>query len=123
MATREHGFPRDARVRKRGAFVEIQRDGQKTAGPFLLLFTREQRKPGPARLGVTVSRRVGGAVVRNHVKRLLREVYRLNPAWFTDGRDFVFVARPEAAKLDLAGMRAEVERICRRRAQQKAPRT
>jgi ribonuclease P protein component len=111
-------LPREARVRKRGAFIEIQRQGHKVAGTYLLLFVRDQRRndksPGPARLGVTVSRRVGGAVVRNHVKRLLREVYRLNPAWFPAGRDYVFVAKPEAAKLDLHGAQSEVHRLCER---------
>ncbi len=102
------------RVRKRGAFVEIQRDGKKISGKTLLLFTHAQRTPGPARLGVTVSRRVGGAIVRNRVKRLLREVFRLNPTWFFAGRDVVFVARPEAAALDLVGVTDEVARLCKR---------
>lgn len=108
------GFPRSSRVRKRGAFVEIQRDGKKTSGKTLLLFLQAQRNPGPPRLGVTVSRRVGGAVVRNRVKRLLREVFRLHPTWFPAGRDVVFVARPEAAALDLAGVTDEIVRLCQR---------
>lgn len=115
-AAARFGLPRAARVRKRGAFVAIQREGRKTSGPKILLFTRVQRIPGPARLGVTVSKRVGGAVVRNRVKRLLREVYRLNPGWFGGGHDYVFVARPEAATLGLAEIRAEIEALLKRRA-------
>jgi ribonuclease P protein component len=105
-------FPKSARVRKRGAFVEIQRDGKKTSGKALLLFMHAQKKPGPARLGITVSKRVGGAIVRNRVKRLVREVFRLNPTWFPAGRDLVLVARPEAAAMDLAGMTDEIARLC-----------
>jgi ribonuclease P protein component len=66
---------------------------------------------GRARLGVTVSRRVGNAVVRNRVKRLVREVFRLNAAWFAPGRDYVVVARPSAAALDFGGMKNEIERL------------
>jgi len=110
------GLPRSARVRKRGAFVEIQRDGKKTAGTALLMLVLPQRKPGPARLGLTVSRRVGGAVVRNRVKRYAREVFRLNPEWFVAGRDYVFVARPGAAALDFEATQAEIARLCKRAA-------
>jgi len=78
------------------------------------MFMHPQRSPGRARLGVTVSRRVGDAVVRNRVKRLMREVFRRNPAWFTSGRDYVLVARPLAATLDFTSMSAELERLCGR---------
>lgn len=107
-------LPRSARVRKRGAFVEIQRDGKKTAGAGLLMLVLAQRNPGPPRLGLTVSRRVGGAVVRNRVKRYAREVFRLNPDWFPPGRDYVLLARPASATLDFHGMRVEIARLCKR---------
>jgi ribonuclease P protein component len=109
-------LPRSARVRKRGAFVEIQRSGKKAAGAGLLMFVLAQRTPGPPRLGLTVSRRVGGAVVRNRVKRYAREVFRLNPDWFAPGRDYVFVARPTSAQLDFAAMSVEIARLCKRSA-------
>ncbi|MEO6953559.1 MAG: ribonuclease P protein component [Polyangia bacterium] len=107
------GLPRTHRVRKRGAFVEIQRQGKKTSGAGLLMFVLPQRKPGPARLGVTVSRRVGGSVVRNRVRRLVREVFRLNPTWFPPGLDVVFVARPTAGR-DLSTIATDIQSICRR---------
>lgn len=52
---------------------------------------------GPRRIGYTVGRQIGGAVVRNRVKRLLREAYRLNEARLADNRDIVIVARREIA--------------------------
>ena len=112
-----HEHPASARVRKRGAFVEIQRDGHKIVGSAVLMFTHPQRSAtegGRARLGVTVSRRVGNAVVRNRVKRLMREVFRRNAAWFVRGRDYVLVARPAAAALDFGQMTSEIERLCAR---------
>jgi ribonuclease P protein component len=110
------GLPRTARVRKRGAFVEIQRDGRKTGGSDLVMLVLAQRKPGPSRVGVTASRRVGGAVVRNRLKRYVREVFRQHRAWFPDGSDVVFVARPSAATLDYAAVRAQIEVMCARHA-------
>jgi len=108
------GLPRSSRVRKRGAFVEIQRTGRKTAGAGLLMFVLAQRKPGPARLGVTVSRRVGGAVVRNRVRRYVREVFRQHRDWFADGRDVVFVALPKAAELDYHAVLDDMKRLAQR---------
>lgn len=58
-------------------------------------------KPSPAgqaRLGVTVSRRVGGAVARNRIKRLVREVFRKNRAALGVPLDVVVIARPAAAE-------------------------
>lgn len=75
---------------------------------------RPKHAPAAARLGVTVSRRVGIAVVRNRIKRILREVFRLHSEWFDAGRDYVFVARSGAETIDYAGMCTEVERLCGR---------
>jgi len=54
----------------------------------------------PARLGLTVSRRVGGAVVRNRVKRRIREWFRTHRELFPRGKDCVIIARPAAAGID-----------------------
>jgi ribonuclease P protein component len=54
---------------------------------------------GPARLGVTVSRRVGGSVVRSRVKRRIREWFRRDRALLPASRDVVVIARPSAAML------------------------
>jgi ribonuclease P protein component len=104
-------------VRKRGAFLEIQQAGRKLGGGALLMFVHPQRRQesiGPARFGVTVSRRVGNAVTRNRLKRRLREIFRRNPSWFTDGKDYVVVARPQAARLSSSVLAGELERLCTR---------
>jgi ribonuclease P protein component len=54
------------------------------------------------RVGVTVSKKLGCAVVRNRVRRRLREVYRLNEAQFAPGWDIVVVARSRCIKADFA---------------------
>lgn len=59
---------------------------------YLVLYARKNRSH-TNRVGVTVSKKLGGAVVRNRVRRRLREVYRLNEEAFAPGWDIVVVAR------------------------------
>ncbi len=96
------GAPR--RTRRRGRlsrnaeFERVYRQGRSHGNRFLVLYSFPRPDPGEARLGVSVGRRVGGAVVRNRVKRILREGFRAQrgvPA----GHDFVLVARPDVADL------------------------
>lgn len=53
----------------------------------------------PARVGITVSRKVGSAVIRNRVKRWLREFVRLHPHWLPTSYDVVIIARKTAGQL------------------------
>lgn len=65
------------------------------ANACLVLYARRNRTGGN-RVGITVSKKLGHAVVRNRVRRRLREVYRLNEAAFQPGWDIVVVARSRA---------------------------
>ena len=69
------------------------------ANSFLVLYARKNHT-ATNRVGVTVSKKLGCAVVRNRVRRRLREVYRLNEARFAPGWDIVVVARSRCIKAD-----------------------
>lgn len=70
-------FPRAARMRRRREFLSLGRAGEKRrTSNFVLVMERSQ---APARLGITVSRKVGGAVTRNLLKRRVREAFRRHP--------------------------------------------
>ena len=66
---------------------------------YLVLYARKNNT-GTNRVGVTVSKKLGRAVVRNRVRRRLREVYRLNEAAFAPGWDIVVVARSRCISAD-----------------------
>ena len=67
------------------------------ADPHLVLYARRNRL-GQNRVGITVSKKLGHAVVRNRVRRRLREIYRLNEQLFQPGWDIVVVARTRAVE-------------------------
>lgn len=69
------------------------------ANGYLVLYARRNRT-ATNRVGVTVGKKLGHAVVRNRVRRRLREIYRLNEARFTPGWDIVVVARSRCIGAD-----------------------
>jgi ribonuclease P protein component len=98
------GFPRSARIRKRADFLRVQQRGKKlSAGPLVGLILPSSTPT--ARLGLTVSSKVGNAVVRARVKRQLREVFRRRrhgcPAV-----ELVVIARPAASQASAAELAA-----------------
>ncbi len=68
---------------------------------YLVLYARKNRT-GLNRVGITVGKKLGHAVVRNRTRRRLREIYRLNEAHFTPGWDIVVVARSRAVNAGFA---------------------
>ena len=117
-------FPSEQRVRKRPEFQQIQKLArrQNTQHFALLLFARAPAdSQGPARLGVTVSRRVGVAVVRNRAKRLLREAFRATRDLWPPGMDLVVIVKQPLGNMRLqevvAEWRAEARGVRRREVQ------
>jgi ribonuclease P protein component len=110
---RRERFPSAARVRRRVEYLAIQNRGRRLVGPNLLLFALPAL-PGGGRLGVTVSKKVGGAVLRNRVKRWIRDCYRRRRPEFPPGLDLVVVARPPAAQADHRAVCNELASLARR---------
>jgi len=90
------GFSKSERLRRRREFLEIYEKGDEVHGYCLVLYLSENSL-GHHRLGITASRKIGGAVVRNRVKRLLREVFRCSKAAFLPHCDLVVNAKRKAA--------------------------
>jgi ribonuclease P protein component len=97
------GRRRRGRLSRSGDFDRVYREGRSHANRFLVLyaFPRGDREAAEddTRLGISVSRKVGGAVERNAVKRALREAFWSLDPKIPGQHDFVLVARPDVAGL------------------------
>jgi ribonuclease P protein component len=102
--------PKRGRLSRSADFDRVFRHGSSHGGRELVLYVFPRGEdPSTPRLGLSVSRKVGGAVQRNHVKRLLREAFTLDGDRLPAGSDVVVVARSDARALaereGLAGIR------------------
>ena len=110
------------RLSRSAEFERVYRQGRSTGNRYLVLYTfpragadtLEGAADGP-RLGVSVSRKVGGAVERNKVKRLLREAFATEGERLPGDADVVVVARPDVRELadreGLEGVRLALEEL------------
>ena len=113
-------FPKERRIRARRDFVAAQASGRRVhTAHFVLIVGRGPQKEAPSRLGITVTKKIGTAVRRNRVKRLVRETFRLDPTLLPSGIDLVVIAKEGAPTLGLADVQGEwegVRKLLQRRA-------
>ncbi len=101
------------RIKQNYEFRRLYRRGKSVATPFLVLYALKNRRR-INRIGLTVSPKLGGAVVRNRIKRLLREAYRLHEHELKTGYDFVLVARQRMVRANCAQTEQELLRAVRK---------
>lgn len=94
-APRDERFPKALRLLRRHEFLQVQEGGQKVPSDCLLALVKRNGR-AYSRVGLTISSKVGNAVVRVRLRRLLRECFRKRRAYWPPGLDVVLVVRSSA---------------------------
>ena len=105
-------LPRKHRLTRSRDFQRVRREGRSWADRLLVL-SRAPNDLKVSRFGFSVSRRIGGAVVRNRIRRLLREAVRLQCDRVAPGWDVVFIARQGIVGADYWAVESSVARLLR----------
>ncbi len=110
---REEALSSPERLRRRAEFLRCYQRGRRRHGAFVILYAAAQEpRLEHARLGITVSRKVGGAVVRNRLKRRIREIYRRWPRRRSlPAVDLLFHVRPAAREASFPALEADLLRL------------
>ena len=101
------------KVKKRRDFTRVYQRGKSVSAKDLILCYKKN-KLDVYRVGFTVSKKVGNAVIRNRVRRRLKEIVRLHPDFFAAGVDYIIVAKATAALASYREMEKELENLVRK---------
>lgn len=94
-------------LKKNADFRKVYRNGNSAANRYLVLYKYPNKGLG-RRFGFSISKKVGKAVCRNHLRRILKEICRLNLTRFQEDHDYVFIVRQTSADLDYQQMEKQV---------------
>lgn len=106
------------RIRKRKQYLIIYQQGRRSYSENFTTVVC-QNQIGIKRLGITASKKVGGAVKRNRAKRLIREFFRLNKSSFLASHDFVIIVRRDISSLTYQDVFGELENLLIKKADAK----
>lgn len=108
-------LPPGARLRRSSEFRTVFESGKAYPDALVVLHVQAlPDRPGICQVGFSVSKKVGGAVVRNRVKRRLRAIVQRHLKELAPGHHLVFRARPPAARADFGALEAAVRRVLER---------
>ncbi|TFG37447.1 MAG: ribonuclease P protein component [Syntrophobacterales bacterium] len=111
---KKQSFGKNERVRKRKDYLRAYQEGVRISSVnFAVILNNNGTET--RRLGVTVTKKVGNAVKRNRIKRLVREFFRLNKDKLPDSHDIIVIARRDVSSLKYQDVCVELEKLFRQR--------
>ncbi|MBB6674405.1 ribonuclease P protein component [Cohnella nanjingensis] len=105
---------RKLRLRNREDFNRIYRQGRSFANSQFVVYWRRKPDPGLFRLGISASSKLGGAVVRNRMRRMIKEIVRLNASKIVEGTDMILIVRKPALSLPYIEMEKSILHVLRK---------
>lgn len=98
---------KEDRILKRDDYLSISNKAKRVGTPnFLILYS--ENKLGTCRLGITASKKAGGAVQRNRIKRIVREFFRINRCFLSNSKDYIIIAGRRASQLGYREVKEEL---------------
>jgi ribonuclease P protein component len=104
------------RLTKREYFDKVYRGGKSVANHQFVLYSYARHQQQGFRLGISVSKKLGNAVVRNKIRRRIKEIVRLNAQRFPGGYDLILIARKPVARMEYAEMEKSIFHVLKRAA-------
>jgi ribonuclease P protein component len=102
------------RLAKREDFNKIYRYGKSVANHQFVLYYLPQPKLEHFRLGVSVSKKIGNAVVRNRLRRMMKEIIRLKKELMMPHHDYILIARKPSSEMDYQAMEKSIYHVVRK---------
>jgi ribonuclease P protein component len=103
-------FPREARLVRRGEFDAVYRSGKRRSNSHFTVFLRANQLPH-TRFGFSIKKALGGAVVRNRIRRRVREIVRCHRLEIPAGWDVVIHPKSNVANAEFAALTADLLRL------------
>jgi ribonuclease P protein component len=103
-------FPREARLVRRGDFDAVYRAGKRRSSSHFTVFFRANQLP-VTRFGFSIKKALGGAVVRNRIRRRVREIVRCHRIEIPTGWDIVIHPKSSVGRAEFAGLTADLVRL------------
>ncbi|WP_100405883.1 ribonuclease P protein component [Bacillus solitudinis] len=105
---------KEQRIKKNDEFSYVFNKGQSVANRQFVLYSLKKEGEATYRIGLSVSKRVGHAVTRNRIKRLIRTVFQENKDDIMPGFDYVIIARKPAAEMDYHQVESSLLHVLRK---------
>lgn len=98
-------------IKKNSDFQNVYKNGKSYANKLLVMYVYSTESK-ESRIGISVSKKVGNSVVRHHIARLMREIFRLHRDDIDSGLDIVVVARQAAREADFKKLESAYRHLC-----------